>query len=360
MQSLNVVTMDQTYPVWVGDGAINKLKELFQESFQSVTKILVISDENVTNLHKDVLVKVLPEQIDWKWHTVPKGEQAKSFAVFEQCISFALESQLDRKSCILAFGGGATGDLAGYVAASFMRGIPFIQIPTTILAHDSAVGGKVAINHPLGKNMVGHFYQPKAVVYDTRFLRTLPAQEIRSGFAEVIKHALIQDASFLEDLMTNLQDFQAMDEQYLQKCLIRGIEIKANIVAVDEKEHGIRAFLNFGHTYGHALEAKMGYGNITHGEAVMIGMMYALYLSKKYFKLTLDLHKFQNWIESLGYQLNISTSISFEDLFNAMKRDKKTIGQHVRFVLLKQIGEPVLVDMEEKDLLEADAFIRSI
>ena len=163
-----------------------------------------------------------------------------------------------------------------------MRGIPFIQIPTTILAHDSAVGGKVAINHPAGKNMIGAFYQPEAVIYDINFLVSLTVHEKRSGFAEVIKHGLIQDNSFYQWLKENITSLNHFSEEELIHFLARGIEIKSVIVAEDEKETGIRAYLNFGHTLGHAIEAELGYGKITHGEAVLIGMLFALQLSKKY------------------------------------------------------------------------------
>ena len=197
----------------------------------------------------------------------------------------ALDFKLDRHSLILALGGGAVGDLSGFVAATFMRGIPFIQIPTTILAHDSAVGGKVAINHPAGKNMIGAFYQPEAVVYDIDFLKSLPEHEIRSGFAEVIKHGLIQDPSFYHWLKENILSIDMMiSDENLIHFLSRGVEIKSAIVEEDEKETGIRAYLNFGHTLGHAIEAELGYGKLTHGEAVVIGMLYALQLSEKYLK----------------------------------------------------------------------------
>src|SRR5690606_22285980 len=213
------------------------------------------------------------------------------------CLTFALEQKLDRKSVILAFGGGAVGDLSGFVAASFMRGIPFIQIPTTILAHDSAVGGKVAINHPLGKNMIGAFYQPEAVFYDLDFLHSLPLHERRSGFAEVIKHSLISDEDFYVWLRENVHDLDQLRNEEMLYFLKKGIRIKEQIVSQDEKESGIRAFLNFGHTLGHAIEGEAGYGNITHGEGVVIGMMFALGLSKKKLGLSFHLDEFESWLK---------------------------------------------------------------
>ncbi|MEK4874455.1 3-dehydroquinate synthase [Bacillus sp. FSL W8-0102] len=359
MEKMEVHTRNKTYPIWVGENALEMIPEIFKDKLSDATKILVIADKHVSHLYKEKLKKHLPTHIPFAWKEVPQGEAAKSMAVFESCITEALEQNLDRKSCIIAFGGGAAGDLAGYVAASYMRGIRFLQVPTTILAHDSAVGGKVAINHPLGKNMIGHFHQPEAVIFDTNFINSLPEKEVRSGFAEVIKHALIKDKTFLHQLTSTLVSFEKMDSDFLEMCLCKGISIKADIVSEDETEQGIRAFLNFGHTYGHALEATIGYGRITHGEAVMIGIVYALYLSKKKYSLDLDLSSFVDWIKRLGYSLDVPDTISFNQLFSAMKRDKKTIGSSIRFVLLKEIGKPVIVEMNQEDLKEADQFIRS-
>src|SRR6185312_13145009 len=192
---------------------------------------------------------------------VPSGEQAKQFPIYEACLTFALENGLDRKSCIIAFGGGAVGDLAGFVAATYMRGIAFLQVPTTLLAHDSAVGGKVAINHPLGKNMIGAFHQPEAVVYHTPFLQSLPEKEWRSGYAEVIKHALIGDVELYHWLKEEVQTLADLRDEKLIHILTKAIPVKANVVSQDETEKGVRAHLNFGHTLGHALEKEIGYGN---------------------------------------------------------------------------------------------------
>ena len=360
MHHVEIHTSLKTYPVWIGNGALEKLAELFNERLKQTTKLLIIADKHVSSLHGEMVKAALPSGITSEWLEVPKGETAKRFDVFKDCLTFALEKGLDRKSCIIALGGGACGDLAGYVAASFMRGIPFIQVPTTILAHDSAVGGKVAINHPLGKNMIGHFHQPEAVIYDTRFLNTLPPREIRSGFAEVIKHALIADPMFLRSLQENLSSLTSIDSSFLEECLRRGIEIKGEVVAQDEKELGIRAYLNFGHTYGHALEAQLGYGKVTHGEAVVVGMVYALYLSIKSAGLSFDLKSFIDWLRMLGYSLDLGHGVSFDILLEAMKRDKKTVGSSIRFVLLEQVGEPGIFELPEEDLREADQFIRKL
>ncbi|MCL6571921.1 MAG: 3-dehydroquinate synthase, partial [Bacillus sp. (in: Bacteria)] len=252
----------------------------------------------------------------------------------------------------LSFGGGAVGDLSVFVASSFMRGIPFIQVPTTILAHDSAVGGKVAINHPQGKNMIGAFHQPEAVFYDLELLKTLPGHEIRSGFAEVIKHALIDDSNFYDWLKINVHDLNSIPMEILSASLIKGIKIKGEIVGQDEKETGIRAYLNLGHTLGHAIESEMGYGKVTHGEAVMVGIIFALKLSKQVLGLSFNLKEFINWVEGLGYQISIPDNLTDENLITKMSQDKKSVGDSIRFVLLEQLGQPKLKEISKEVLVE--------
>ncbi|PTY78686.1 3-dehydroquinate synthase [Heyndrickxia sporothermodurans] len=349
MEKVAIHTASKNYSVYIGSDIMHLLSSCLEE----YTKIMLITDETVSKLHLGTLIEQLPNLIVY---TTPSGEKAKTFKIYEDCLSFALKNGLDRKSVILAFGGGAVGDLAGFVAATYMRGIPFIQIPTTILAHDSAVGGKVAINHPLGKNMVGAFYQPEMVIYDTNFLHSLPERQVRSGFAEVIKHGLIADPAFLQELMENLSSLNHLDNIQLAKYLKKGIEIKSSFVSKDEKETGIRAYLNFGHTLGHAIEAKAGFGELTHGESVMCGMVYALILSKHLLGLTFDIQSFINWIEKLDYKWRIPSSMEFNTLYELMKRDKKSTSGKPAFVLLEEIGKPTMFEVE-KSLLE-DTFYK--
>ncbi|MGE8204329.1 3-dehydroquinate synthase [Heyndrickxia sp. NPDC080065] len=344
MEIVDIHTSSKDYQVFIGENILRNVLP----NLENFTKILLITDETVSKYHVNKIMNDLPQRIETVIYTTPSGEKAKTFQVYEDCISFALKEGLDRKSVILAFGGGAIGDLAGFVAATYMRGIPFIQIPTTILAHDSAVGGKVAINHSLGKNMVGAFYQPEMVVYDTSFLKSLPERQLRSGFAEVIKHALISDSDFLMQLMENVTSIDQVNGALLTQFLKQGIEVKASIVSQDERETGVRAYLNFGHTLGHALEAQAGFGELTHGEAVMCGMVYSLLLSKKIVGLEFDLHPFILWIEALGYKWRIPSNMSFEKIFELMKRDKKSISGKPTFVLLKDIGNPVMMEVDEK------------
>jgi 3-dehydroquinate synthase len=351
METIHIQTESKNYNVYVGEGVRKELGTFLIKHFSGLTRILIITDETVAKLHLEKLLIEL-KAFDPVIFTAPSGEKAKTFEVYYAALSTALENHLDRKSVILSFGGGAVGDLSGFVAASFMRGIPFIQVPTTILAHDSAVGGKVAINHPLGKNMIGAFHQPEAVFYDLEFIKTLPAHEIRSGFAEVIKHALIDDSDFFDWLKNNVEDLQTLPMELLSESLIKGIKVKGKIVGQDEKETGIRAYLNLGHTLGHAIESEMGYGNFTHGEAVMIGMIFALKVSKQLLGLSFNIEEFIDWIEGLGYESKIPDNLAYEKLINKMKQDKKSVRHSIRFVLLEQLGQPILKEVSEPVLLD--------
>lgn len=360
MKQVTIQTASKTYDVTIGVEMTNEIVSFIKKSFPDVSKLWLIADEAVYKLHGQAFSDDLGQSFDVTIYQAPKGEKAKSFATYEDAITHGLKHRVDRKSIVIAFGGGAIGDLAGFIASTYMRGIPFISVPTTILAHDSAVGGKVAINHPLGKNMVGQFYQPEGVFFDLNYFSSLPKTEIRSGFAEVIKHAFLSDREFLQDLMHSFQSPENMDESFLTDCLIRGIQVKGDIVSKDERESNIRAFLNFGHTYGHAVESASGYGNRTHGESVMIGMVYALYLSERYCNLSFDMDGFIGWIKSLGYNLKVPSNIGFDTLYEGMKRDKKSLNGNPVFVLLKEIGEPVMAGVTEEDLKQADAYIRQL
>lgn len=358
MNRVTVETAHKTYPVIIGEGAVQEIGRFILKMKKKPTRLFVIADEAVYAIHGSTLRNELPDSLQTDWHFVPAGESAKSFPVFEQCLTAMLEAALDRHSLVVAFGGGACGDLAGFCAASYMRGIPFIQVPTTILAHDSAVGGKTAINHPLGKNMIGAFHQPEAVIYDTAFLKSLTEKETRSGFAEVIKHALIADSKLLEDIQQTIKNAGDIKGSFLEHCLKRGIEIKSAIVKEDEKETGVRAFLNFGHTYGHAVEALSGYGKTAHGEAVACGMIFALYASEFKNNLSFDIRSFAAWLKKADYHVEAGTAFSFDDMYAVMTRDKKAYGGTVRFVLLNKVGEPYITDMTKEELQKIDEHFR--
>lgn len=358
MNRVMIETVNKTYPVIIGEGAVNTIASFIGEMKQKPTRLFIIADESVRRIHGARLESALPEGIPADWHNVPAGESAKSFSVFEQCLTRMLECALDRRSLVVAFGGGACGDLAGFCAAAYMRGIPFIQVPTTILAHDSAVGGKTAVNHPLGKNMIGAFHQPEAVMYDTLFLHSLSAKETRSGFAEVIKHALIADVELYRDIRTNVNDVTDIAGSFLEHSLKRGIEIKGAIVKEDEFETGVRAYLNFGHTYGHAIEALSGYGKVAHGEAIACGMIFALYASASKNGLSFDIPSFAAWLKAVGYPVESGIAFSFDDIYDVMTRDKKAFSGTVRFVLLNKIGDPYVTDMTKEELRKIDEQFR--
>lgn len=351
MKELTIETTSKTYPVMIGSDILKELPNFIQSKLEPISKIWIISDQTVSELYLERLKTILTSHFDnLVISIVPSGEFAKTFAVFEQCHKDGLENNANRKSLILALGGGAVGDLAGFVAATFMRGIRFIQIPTTLLAHDSAVGGKVAINHSLGKNMVGAFHQPEAVFYDLSLLTSLPEKELRSGFAEAIKHALIQDSSFYKWMLHEVHTLQELHGDRLSHIVEKGIGIKAAIVKEDERETGIREYLNFGHTLGHAIEANVGYGKITHGEAVLIGMIFALKMSVEKAGLQFDVPRFENWVNQLGYSTELP-KVKLEDLLISMKKDKKTTGSKTTFVVLNEIGHPTTILVDDADIL---------
>ncbi|KMY44171.1 hypothetical protein AC622_07820 [Bacillus sp. FJAT-27916] len=352
MRSFEIKTASKSYPIYVGNQAIKKLPEFLQERFPGKKKLFLITDSHVSALHAEPLTDLLNESgYDTLVHIVPSGEEAKSIACYEECLSAGFRHNIGRDGIILAFGGGVVGDLAGFTAATYMRGISFIQLPTTLLAHDSAVGGKVGINHPLGKNLIGAFYQPEAVIYDTELLRTMPEREWRSGFAELIKHAFLSSETFYQKLQKEIQTMEDLKKHVqLGELIETGIKVKASIVALDERESGKRAFLNLGHTLAHALEGAAGYGELTHGEAVAIGLFYDLYLSRKYTGFDAGLDSLHQWLIDLGY-LRISNEVlNMNLLIPYMKLDKKNQGSKIATILLKDFGDPVIATFEESEI----------
>lgn len=349
MKSLTIKTPGHSYEVIIGNKLRHSLSQYLPRDY---SKILVITDQTVSSLYlNDVLSSLKPEKVEY--FIVPSGEASKNIDCFHQCHTAAIRAGLDRSSLIIALGGGVIGDLAGFVAATFMRGIDYLQVPTTILAHDSSVGGKVAINHQEGKNLIGNFHQPVAVIYDLETLMTLSEKEIRSGFAEIIKHAWISNEDFLSNILTEVTSFSELNMKKLEEMLLSGISVKANIVAEDEKEKGIRRYLNFGHTLGHALESDLGYGSITHGEAVAYGMLFALFVSREHFGAALKFDEYKDWLNKLDYPLEFE--LNHSRIIERMKHDKKNQNNHISFVLLKQTGEPSVVALTEvqvKDYLK--------
>lgn len=350
METLTISTPSKTYPLFIGDRIRFEIQTFINDLNSNFSSILIITDSNVEPLFLNDIKASLTDFQNIYSYVVPSGEEAKSFSVFYDLLTYALEHELDRKSLVIALGGGVIGDLAGFVAATYMRGIPFIQMPTTLLAHDSSVGGKVAINHPLGKNMIGAFYQPEAVIYDTDMLLTLPEGQWRSGFAEVIKHALIWDREFYNWLHAEVHTLADLRAEKLQYALAKGISVKAQVVAQDEKESGIRAFLNFGHTLAHAIETGLGYGTMSHGDAVAIGMLFAIRVSEEYYGINLNLSKFKEWFKQYNYP-GIPKELDANLLLQLMKKDKKAQSGSLIMVLMKNIGEVETVKVDDEFIL---------
>ncbi|QOY35848.1 3-dehydroquinate synthase [Anaerobacillus isosaccharinicus] len=351
METMLIETSTKQYPLYIGENIRFEIGTLLGTLLKTqVTSILIITDEKVAPLYLEDIKNSLSAFNKVFEYIIPSGEASKSFQMFYDIQGFALEKGLDRRSLIIALGGGVVGDLAGFVAATFMRGIPFVQVPTTLLAHDSSVGGKVAINHPLGKNMIGAFYQPEAVIYDTKTLQSLPEHEWRSGFAEVLKHGFIWDEQFLLWLKENIHSFSQIKGPLAEELLVRSISVKKAVVKEDETEKGIRAFLNFGHTLAHAIETKLGYGKITHGEAVVIGMVFALKVSEDHYKIDLNVPSIINWFKKYKYDVSLPSELVVSELIETMKKDKKSEEGIVRMVLLNEIGKVEVVSVSEDRL----------
>ncbi|WP_223702044.1 3-dehydroquinate synthase [Sutcliffiella deserti] len=352
LKEVEVKAKSKTYSVLIGKEASKQLVKILKSLKTYPGTILIVTDDLVADLYLSEVRELLEPEFRVTSYILKNGESAKSFEEYYKIQTFALEKGLDRNSIVLALGGGVVGDIAGFVAATFMRGIRFIQMPTTLLAHDSAVGGKVAINHPLGKNMIGSFYQPESVIYDTDFLVSLPEMELRSGFAEVVKHALIWDKEFFYWIVQNIPTISALDEEKLRYCIEKGISTKAEVVSNDEIEIGMRAILNFGHTLGHAIEAAYGYGNITHGDAVALGMLFATEISEDLSpKLNLSNELRELW-QRFGFPTSIRSDILPENILNWMKKDKKTKNGHIHMVLIRSVGSVIVESVPDELVLK--------
>lgn len=342
MQTLTVALGDRSYPIHIGGGLLNQPGLILphlkipQAAIVTNTTVGPLYLERVQRLLLQNGVKVVPI-------VLPDGEAYKNSASLNQIYDALLTHRMERKATLIALGGGVIGDLTGFAAATYLRGVPFIQIPTTLLAQvDSSVGGKTGINHPLGKNMIGAFYQPQVVLADTGTLNTLPDRELCAGLAEVIKYGLIRDLPFLAWLEANMDKLLARDPAALGYAIHRSCQNKAEVVAADEREAGNRALLNLGHTFGHAIEAGMGYGAWLHGEAVGAGMIMAADLSRRLGCLSeADVARARTLILKAGLPA-VAPDLGFDKYLDLMGLDKKVEGGKIRFVLLKALGEAVL------------------
>lgn len=343
MNVLEVTSASHKYKITIAEDLRHKLVDYIEKDYSA---IFVITDDVVAKHYlADIVTSLTGKKVYQA--IIPHGEASKDIKHYYELQSKAIEYGLDRNALIIALGGGVVGDLAGFVASTYMRGIDYIQVPTTILAHDSSVGGKVAINHEHGKNMIGCFYPPRAVVYDVNTLKTLSAHEIRSGYAELIKEAFIANETFLEELFTI--NLASVSNEDLVKHLFEGVKIKAEIVEKDERESYLRKFLNLGHTLAHALEAELGYGKITHGEAVAIGMLFAIRVSELEYNISLPYDALYTWLKDNDYPLSLF-DVDLDQIIKLMKSDKKSQDQTVQMVLLKELAKPDVVNLTDEKL----------
>jgi len=344
MQTLTVALDDRSYPIHIGPGLVHRADLIAAKLPQN--KVAIVTNTTVAPLYLAPLSEALKASgVDTVTIVLPDGEVYKNWETLNQIFDALLTHRCERKTAVIALGGGVIGDLAGFAAAVYQRGVPFIQIPTTLLAQvDSAVGGKTAINHPLGKNMIGAFYQPRAVIADTDTLITLPERELAAGIAEVIKYGLIRDPRFFEWLEKNITRLLAREPDALAHAIERSCRNKADIVALDERENGVRALLNLGHTFGHAIEAGLGFGTWLHGEAVAAGMVLAARLSQRLGLI--GQHDVERTVDILARaRLPVAApDLGIERYLGLMGHDKKVEGGKMRFVLLKRIGEAFVTD----------------
>jgi 3-dehydroquinate synthase len=351
MNTLQVELGERSYPIYIGQALLGQAKLI--TPYVKGRQVLIVTNETVGPLY---LEKTLTAFADFQTASVilPDGEEYKNLEVLNQIFDTLLLERFNRQVTLVALGGGVVGDMAGFAAASYQRGVPFIQIPTTLLAQvDSSVGGKTGVNHPLGKNMIGAFYQPQCVVIDTDSLHTLDDRQLRAGLAEVIKYGLINDLEFFEWLEHQTANLLARDSEALSFAIARSCQNKADIVAEDERESGRRALLNLGHTFGHAIETALNYKHCLHGEAVAIGLCLAAKLSARLgwideaqVKRTIAL------IEQMGLPTQIPDGLTADKMLELMRVDKKVLDGKIRLVLLKSIGTAVITEQYDPELLK--------
>ncbi|MFI0472168.1 3-dehydroquinate synthase [Halomonas sp. HMF6819] len=351
-RTLNVALGERSYPIHIGRALLSEPGLL--APYLAGRQVMVVTNDTIAPLYLQALIDALPDECDVRTLSLPDGERYKNLEQVERIWDALLSAGFNRRCTLVALGGGVIGDMVGFAAAAYQRGVAFIQVPTTLLSQvDSSVGGKTGVNHPLGKNMIGAFHQPRAVLIDTDTLATLPARELSAGLAEVIKYGLIRDEAFLSWLEQNMDALRRTDAEAVSEAIAVSCQIKADIVAEDETEQGVRALLNLGHTFGHAIEAHQGYGNWLHGEAVGAGMAMAATLS---FELGMidepALTRARAAIERAGLPLAAPANMDVEDFLSRMRLDKKNVDARLRLILLNALGEAVISDETPPDTLE--------
>ncbi len=357
MQSLNVALGERAYPIHIGDGLLGSPDILLP--FLKRPRAMVVTNTTVAPLYLETVVAGLRRGgVATDVCILPDGEHFKNWETLNQIFDALLRARAERSTTLIALGGGVIGDMGGFAAACYQRGMPFIQMPTTLLSQvDSSVGGKTAINHPLGKNMIGAFYQPRMVIADTATLSTLPDRELSAGLAEVIKYGLIRDPEFLEWLESNLEALRRRDPMALEYAIHRSCLNKAEVVVADEHETGERALLNLGHTFGHAIETGMGYGEWLHGEAVAAGTMMAAELSAMMGYIDgRDVARVECLLQRAGLPVS-GPSMPVARYLELMRHDKKVEAGRLRLVLLEKIGKAIVSDTASD--AQIDAAIRA-
>ena len=351
MKELQVALNDKGYPIYIGTGLLRQ-KELLVKHIKS-KQVLIVTNTTIAPLYLDDVIKCL-QGFQVEVIELPDGEQYKNLENVTKIFDQLLAKKFSRNSTLIALGGGVIGDMGGFAAACYQRGIPFIQIPTTVLAQvDSSVGGKTGVNHPLGKNMIGAFYQPQCVIADIDVLDTLDDRQLSAGIAEVIKYGLIRDLDFFEWLEKNISLLLARDKAALAYIIERSCINKAEIVAEDEFEAGVRAILNLGHTFGHAIETGMGYGEYLHGEAVAIGIGFAADLSRRMEWITRnDIARILSLLKRAQLPVAPPKEMDVSQFLDLMAVDKKNIDGKIRLILLESIGKAALPINIDQSLLE--------
>ncbi|HYF94154.1 MAG TPA: 3-dehydroquinate synthase [Symbiobacteriaceae bacterium] len=348
MPQVRVELAERSYDILIDRGLIGRLGTLVRRAVPRVTRTLIITDTNVSSRF-GAAAKAALEAADLQTikATVPAGEASKSLAQAYNLYSACINAKLDRHSVIVALGGGVVGDLAGFVAATFLRGIPFVQVPTTLLAQvDSSIGGKTGVDLPQGKNLVGAFHQPSLVVADLDVLTSLPRRELAAGMAEVVKHAIIRDAGFLKFLESETEHILEVDPAIMGAVVENNCRIKAEVVGQDEREAGLRQILNFGHTVGHAMEVSLGLGNWLHGECVAVGMVAVMHISRQMGMLkepTLPT-RLERLLQRLGLPVRLPANVNLAALEQLMLRDKKVESGRINWVLPVRAGEVAVSD----------------
>lgn len=352
-RTLQVALGERSYPIHIGPGLLGD--PAWITPYLAGRQVMIVTNETIAPRYLELVRRGLPADLEVHELVLPDGEATKTLACVSRIWDALLEAGFNRRCTLIALGGGVIGDMVGFAAASYQRGVAFIQVPTTLLAQvDSSVGGKTGVNHPLGKNMIGAFWQPRAVLIDTDTLATLPAAEFSAGLAEVIKYGLIRDADFLAWLEEHMAALRALDPEALAWAIERSCQIKAEIVAADETEQGVRALLNLGHTFGHAIEAHQGYGSWLHGEAVGVGMLMAADLSRRLGWLgDTEIKRIQAIIDAAGLPLAAPADMGVEEFLSRMRLDKKNIDQSIRLVLMRALGDAEVYDDTQAGLLEA-------